>query len=321
VDSNREEPSLVSALGLRQLKGIRVFYYHGVVERKKDPVLERNFVTIDEFRSHLRFLRQFRVLRLAELADQLSNKRASFLAGAIITFDDGYANNLVAAEVADAERLPWSLFVSTGGIGGGRTLWPEELALLLLHGEAATIEACGRIWKLTNREERICAFRLIQPAMKQLPSRDRRDLMHIIRSQFPTTEIDRLLSEFPSMRMLSWEQTDTLASGGVEIASHGVHHEIHHMNQDSGTRDYELIVSKADLSARLSRPCDFFAFPNGDFITSSAEEVAQAGYTLGFTTQTEVVTSRSRAFLLPRLYPFGPIEQFTREFNSNSCFD
>jgi peptidoglycan/xylan/chitin deacetylase (PgdA/CDA1 family) len=321
MDRDRDNANLGSSISSRRLAGIRVFYYHGVVERKKDPLLERNFVLISEFRAHLRFLRKFRVLGLGQLRAELSNSQSPFLPGAVITFDDGYANNLVAAELTDVERLPWSLFISTGGIGSGKTLWPEELALLLLRGEAVTLEAFDRKWHLTDRDERVRAFRWIQPAMKLLPARLRRNLMDNIRSQFPKAELSRLLSDFPSMCMLSWEQTAHLAANGVEIASHGVDHEIHHTTQDPATRYHELTMSKTELAGRLDRQCDFFAFPNGDFVTSSAKEVAQAGYTLGFTTQADVVTALSNPYLLPRLYPPGPIEQFAREFYWGSAFD
>lgn len=37
--------TLGSLDGLRTAGGIRVLAYHGVVERKKDPVLQRNFVS------------------------------------------------------------------------------------------------------------------------------------------------------------------------------------------------------------------------------------------------------------------------------------
>jgi len=203
-----------------RLTGIRVFYYHGVVERRKDPLLERNFNLASEFQSHLRFLRKLRVLSLTELADELSNNRVTH--GAVITFDDGYANNLIAAEIANAARLPWSLFISTGGVGSENALWPEELALLLLHGHAARVEALGSVWSMENRDERVVGFRSIQRAMKAMPSTIRHHTLDSIRRQFPKGETERLLHEFPSFQMLSWEQTRQLATSGSRSPAMGL---------------------------------------------------------------------------------------------------
>jgi peptidoglycan/xylan/chitin deacetylase (PgdA/CDA1 family) len=300
--------------GERRLEGIRVFYYHGVVEQKKDALLERNFVLLDEFRSHLRFLRRFRVLSLGELAEELSNARGKVKRGAVITFDDGYANNLMVAEIFQAARLPWSLFISTGGIGSGSTLWPEELALLLLHGRIAQLGALGQTWRTESGDDRVVAFRSTQRAMKAMPSEVRRRTLDSIRTQFPKDETRRLLFEFPSMQMLSWDQTRQLATAGVDVGSHGVDHEIHHAAQEAATRCHELTASKSELTKRLNRECDFFAFPNGDFISPSADEVRQAGYKLGFTTHPSTVIRGANPFVLPRLYPAGPSQQFEREF-------
>ena len=300
--------------GDRRLEGVRVFFYHGVVERKKDPLLERNFSLLTEFQSHLRFLRRFRVLSLRELADELSSTGTTINRAAVITVDDGFANSVVIGEIANVLRLPWSLFISTGAVGRENSLWPIELALLVLHGHAEQVEVFDGLWRMNSSDEREVGFRSILAAMKGLPSNSRRLTMDCIRQQFPKSETHRLLYEFPSVQMLSWEQARQLASAGVEIASHGVDHEIHHMDQTAETRWHELTESKIQLTKRLHRPCAFFAFPNGDFTPSSAGEVQRAGYELGFTTQPKSIMHGANPFILPRLYPAGPLHQLARDF-------
>ena len=59
---------------LTRREGVRIFCYHGIVERKTDAHLERNFHLRDTFTEHIRFLRQFRLLSLAELLEELSAK-------------------------------------------------------------------------------------------------------------------------------------------------------------------------------------------------------------------------------------------------------
>jgi len=211
---------------LQQRNGIRVFYYHGVLEHKKDRILEKIFHSISEFQDQLRFLRFFRILSMNELIDELMNctnqKQNYYLKPAVvITFDDGYANTLIAAEILDKCRIPWTLFISTGGIGQDRPLWPEELALLLLHANSCRIEALNKIWSLKTREEREIALRAIRRAMQKLPASERRKVMEEIRQQFPEGETQRLLEQFPSLRMLTWKEVQQLASAGVESEATG----------------------------------------------------------------------------------------------------
>jgi hypothetical protein len=76
----------------------------------------------------------------------------------VITFDDGYANNLQAAEILDPARLPWAVFVSTGALGRENSIWTVELSLLIFHGQAEKVESLGRVWSLSNRQAREDAF-------------------------------------------------------------------------------------------------------------------------------------------------------------------
>jgi peptidoglycan/xylan/chitin deacetylase (PgdA/CDA1 family) len=252
-------------------------------------------------------------MSLSELSSELSSNRRAKRA-AVITVDDGFANSLLVGEIANDFHLPWSLFISTGVVGGETTLWPLELALLVLHGHAAHVEALDQVWSLSTRTEREVGFRSILRATKAMPSNSRRMIMDHLRQQFPKNETSRLLFEYPTLRMLSWTQIRQLAVEGVEIASHGVNHEIHHSDQAPDTRWNELTESKAELTKRLNSPCKFFAFPNGEFTTTSASEVQRAGYDLGFTTEPTSVVRTANPFILPRLYPAGPFQQLAHDF-------
>src|SRR5690348_1665854 len=86
-------------------------FFHGVTERIHDPRIEINHHTTAAFRRiAARLKRDFQVLPPAALDDVLKDPdrhpRAVFLMS-----DDGYANTLLAADILEELRLPWSLFV------------------------------------------------------------------------------------------------------------------------------------------------------------------------------------------------------------------
>ena len=88
-----------------------------------------------------------------------------------------------------------------------------------------------------------------------MPADLRQETMSYLRKQFPPEETQRLLQEFPSLQMLSWgKEIGQLARTGVEIGSHGVHHEIHHQDQLEAIRAFELKESKFELEAATSLP-------------------------------------------------------------------
>jgi peptidoglycan/xylan/chitin deacetylase (PgdA/CDA1 family) len=298
--------------GAGRHRGIRVFRYHGVIEKQIDPLLERNQHDFEVFRCQMAYLRRFHVLGLDELLDSLQGGSRSFLSASVVTFDDGFANNLAVAEVMSRYRLPWCLFVPVGEVGDNRAMWLDELSLLLLAGEAQTIEFLGSPWPLTSREERERAFRQLRPRLKALSGASTRRAMAEIRAQYPPGESLRLIEKFPGLRMLNWNELGELAASGVEVGSHGVNHDMHHSEQPREQRLRELSESRHTLESRLSRPCRAFAFPNGDYVGESPEEAESAGYAVAFTTESRAVGPEDSRYLLPRLAAPRSLRRFVR---------
>jgi peptidoglycan/xylan/chitin deacetylase (PgdA/CDA1 family) len=283
------------------------------VERKTDPVLERNFLTLSQFREHLRLLKQCRVLSVTDLLGETVRSAKGVRPAIVITFDDGYANNLMAAEILHRLCLPWVLFVSTGVLKRDRCLWTTELALLLLHGEATLVEIKGTSWPLHSREERERVFEVIRKWMKGLPAPQRRQTLENLRQQFPEGETQRLLSQFPSLQMLTWDKVAQLAAAGVTIGSHGVEHEIHHPAQPESVRRWEIAASKQEIECRIGKPCIAFAYPNGNFLPESEKELRESGYQLGFTTEPGTASSGISRYYLPRIQPRHSLQSFVED--------
>src|SRR5262249_6857794 len=108
-----------------------ILVYHRVAELPTDPQLLS--VTPTHFAEHLEVLRKFAYpLGLAALVQRLKDK--SILKQAVvITFDDGYADNLYAAKpLLEQYDIPATVFVATNYIGKEREFWWDELDRLLL---------------------------------------------------------------------------------------------------------------------------------------------------------------------------------------------
>lgn len=289
--------------------GVRVLTYHGVVERKTDPYLERNFHTVQQFRDHLRILGRHRVVAPTEVV--AAAKQASRLTLAI-TFDDGYLNNEIAAEILEAARLPWAIYVSTGEIGRGATIWTARLGLLLLHGQAPSVDAFDQRWRLADRELRLACFSVVRRRAKQLAQRERVAFLEELVSQFEPGEEQRLLAEFPSFRMLDWPGLRSLRDSGATVGSHGVTHEIHHERQPYHVIEEELRISQRTIREELGSTCTTLAYPNGDITDRSRQFARDLGYLTGYTTADGSVHADSDPLALPRLTARGDLVEFGR---------
>ena len=298
-------------------QGIRVYYYHGLVRTRQDDRLERNFHRLSDFRAHVQFFRRQGIMSLDQLTHALAQHDGLDRPAAVITFDDGYANNLLAAEILSEAKIPWTLFVSTGAVGRSKTIWTVGLSLLLLHGRCEALEALGQVWPLKTRKEREEAFQTIRCHLKAMPASLRLPVTNAIQAQFPAAETERLLEQFPAFHMLTWKEIGQLAEAGVEIGSHGVDHEIHHTAQDPEVRHHELAESKREIERELGKRCRCFAFPNGDHCEHSAQEVERAGYGLALTTQQSSIRPVSNRFLLPRVSPGGSLAKLKQR--SRGC--
>src|SRR5262245_22040769 len=103
-----------------------ILMYHRVAEPPMDPwylsVSPRHFAEqLDVLRQHARLLRVdqlSRALRDGDVPDR----------SVVVTFDDGYADNLrTAKSLLELYNVPATVFLTTGYIGQDREFWWDEL--------------------------------------------------------------------------------------------------------------------------------------------------------------------------------------------------
>lgn len=99
---------------------------------------------------------------------------------------------------------------------------------------------------------------------------------------------------------MNWEQVKAVASDGVEIGSHTVHHTYLPLATPERMRE-EVVTSKRLLEDQLGRAVEWFSYPVGGYTADVQRLVREAGYRLACTTNRVAVRNGFDLFALRRI--------------------
>ena len=90
-------------------------------------------------------------------------------------------------------------------------------------------------------------------------------------------------TEVGQQGFISWEQASAMATDGMTIGSHTMHHSYLPLVPEERLAE-ELIESKRVIEARVGRSVDYISYPIGGFTPRAQAVIKQAGYRAAYTT-------------------------------------
>jgi peptidoglycan/xylan/chitin deacetylase (PgdA/CDA1 family) len=311
-----------------------ILLYHRVTGLPSDPQLLS--VNPRHFDEHLQILRQHgEPMHLNDL-NRKQQRRPAF----IVTFDDGYADNLENAKPLLARQdIPATVFIATGYIGSQREFWKDYLERIFLQPGTLpsklrlSMAGAGGEWELgESRSYSIEDYRAhsrwnitstIDPTVRQRLYRALCQLLSPLPDDERRNTIEELLSwagssgtARPSHRTLSASEISTLADGGlIDIGAHSVCHPV--LSKLSPPEQcYEVEQSKLRLEEILGRQVASFAYPYGGrshYTSDTIAAVRAAGFARACANFPGAVRRDSDNWQLPRfLVRDWPGEEFAR---------
>ena len=308
------------ARGRFTVKGV-ILMYHRVAELDCDPW--GLAVSPAHFAEHLKVLLTFpSPIALPHLAHELSTGHSP-RRPVIVTFDDGYADNVETAKpLLEQHEIPATMFLTTGAIGSGREFWWDELERVLLEpGDLSTVldlrrsdwsyrrelgadvtygEAAyrhNRQWRAWEKPPTVrhAIYCELWQRFCPLPHREKRALLDEL---LDWAELEPLMR--PTYRMVSLDEAKQLGRHPlIEVGAHTVTHPaLPELALDAQTE--EIQQSKRFLEAMLNRPVSCFAYPHGGHEPRTLSIVREAGFTSACTTDSRAVSRRSDCLALPR---------------------
>lgn len=225
---------------------------------------------------------------------------------AVVTFDDGYKDNLtVALPILEKYDVPATIYVCTGIVEGTAPLWWYDHERLLeerIELEFAWRERSYR-WPLSNFQERGIALGSLNQLFKTLHPREQSELLATIQGT-PKREISNYSTlDSPA---LTWDEVRTLDKH--PLITIGAHTKTHPVLSTLSYPDLvdELREGRRYLEDQLGHPVFHFAYPFGSVQEAGVREylaVRKEGYRSAVTTTPSHLTDKHAECVhaLPRI--------------------
>jgi peptidoglycan/xylan/chitin deacetylase (PgdA/CDA1 family) len=297
--------------------------YHRVTELTNDPHLLA--VTPKHFAEHMEVIRRHHVpTRLQQLVQTLRDGKVPTRA-VIVTFDDGYADNLhEGMPLLERYDIPATVFVTAGQLGSPREFWWDELDRLLLQpgilpeklrlnissstfefelGDASTYTEehyqRDQGWHIVRQDDpgpRQHLFRKLLSVMSTLPGAEREKVIDALLAWAGATPTARRTHRPLAIDELVHLQKCDL----TEVAAHTMTHP-KLADISVAQQRIEIQQSKQALEAILNRPVTSFAFPFGSSAPETVALVREEGFVCACSTRSDVVFRGADPFRLPRV--------------------
>ena len=268
-------------------RSLTVLAYHRVIEYAHPGFgsLRRNVsATPGEFASQMEYAaRRLDPISLDRLADFARGEADLPRRALLVTFDDGYRDNLEQAlPIMERFGINPTVFLATDHIGTDRPFtwdaaaWCFEYTRLV----RADLPVVGhRSWATLGEREAVLGAWV--EALKGLPDADKDEAV----ARLPEVlEVEMPAGAFAGL-YLSWDEVRSMAAAGVSFGGHTRRHPILTRVSPEGARA-EIEGCRDHLAAELDGPPIAFAYPNGghgDFDAGTVALLAGAGFELGFT--------------------------------------
>lgn len=312
MDLRRMVLRCADRLGLYHLlrgrrRGAIVLGYHGVEERIEDERIQAVHLPLRTFEQHVEHIRRnFEVLTLDALAERLREKRGLDGRQVVLTFDDGYCNNLhTVAPLLQSHELPFAVFVCPDRLTRGRrfTTYILRAGVYLSEKSRLRVPDLGIEFRLDADTDRHRAVAELSRRLKAAPQAEVDRIEEQLLGLHSPQRWEEIDERFSSDALMDWSQLHALRDQGVELGSHSSTHCILHEAQDPRRVHAEVHQSRERLIREFGE-CDYFAYPNGrceDIGARAVAEVDAASYRLGFTLEFGETRYDSPRTLLPRI--------------------
>lgn len=264
-----------------------VLFWHGVSD-KASPDIEGESFPVTLFLKQIRYLKHhYEIISMDEYYERYKNHTFNNHE-VVITFDDGYKNNLtVAAPILKSLNIPFTVFISAQNVETQERFYVLTPRLIIIGAslEQVDIPMLSYSRHCTTHKDRVECAHEIEYRIKYLPHEEAIQVSNFLISLIGKEKYSELCQKYTEGNLLSWQDVITLSRDfNCTIGSHCLNHCICHQTQDKEIVKIQIEDSKHLIENRTGFKCEYFAYPNGDY-TDYSNKVVAANYKMGFSTE------------------------------------
>lgn len=280
-----------------------ILRYHRVIPNEEPAAPYRMGIGVDLFASQISWLAEnARVVSIEEFLHWKASGKTPPQDLYVLTFDDGYRDNLThAAPVLERHGMTGTFYITAACLTERMPFWPEIISqvvrLTSARSRALEVNGAQTVLELGTPEERVETCLSMIDRLRKLPTE--RIATEVARiAEVLQVDIERARAATPPV--LSAEDLRTLAGKGHTIGSHTVSHP--YLAAEPAARQREEIEdSRRILEDALRASVLDFCYPGGGYTATTRDIVAAAGYRSATTSDLGIAGPEDDLFRLPRV--------------------
>ena len=297
---------------VRRIEGAIILMYHSVANNRHTHFIDpANHVPADIFERQMHFLVQHKkVIPLSALVKLIQKGKTPPGNIAVITFDDGYLDNLtVAAPILEKYNLPATLFLPTGYIDRGENQWIDQAYTIFYYRSKKRLTWGKKMdlhFDLSAPNQFQAAYHVVCAELLAADQSKRRSLLSELCEQLqPTTTAPRLT--------MTWEDVRNLVTqySCFEIGGHSLWHtDLTSVTKAQAKNEFAACFQQ--IKNKTGKPPSSYSFCYGRTSETLRQLAAEAGFEAACGGQgiDPVIKNAADRYRLPRVTAPPSMERF-----------
>ena len=285
---------------------IVVLRYHSIKDNPSNynKLLSQGIIhSKNDFHDQMELVaRNYNAVSIDDMVDIFLRKKTLPKKAVVVTFDDGYADNIeIAAPILNHFGIPACFYITTNSIGNQHAIWYVRIRYAILTSSMNSwdnpIDNCH--YNFINYDDRLSAFIDSCHYCARLTGEQQKNYVDNI-----VTSLDVDDSTAYNNLMMTWDDVSSLIKMGHIVGSHTIFHpNIAHIDTDDA--EHEIVESKRIIERNTPVKVKHFSYPNPalepNWTNDLSRIINKAGYLTSVTCDHGCVRLHDDLFSIPRI--------------------